>query len=42
MDLLNVFRKTEFMDYETYKSHIDFLDDIYFRQRMMKRGMAKT
>jgi hypothetical protein len=42
MSILTMFKKKEFVDYDTYKAHIDFLDDVYFRQRMMKREMAKV
>ena len=30
------------MDYTDYKNKIDVLDDIYYREFMIKRAMGKT
>lgn len=42
MKLTKIFQKREFIDYKTYKAHIDFLDDIYYTQKLMKKKMAET
>ena len=41
MSFLDNFRKTDFIDFDTYKAHIDFLDDLYYHKRMMKKKMAE-
>lgn len=34
----NIFKKKKYLDYQTYKAHIDFLDDIWYRERMARRA----
>jgi hypothetical protein len=41
MNFFEKFKQIEFMEYNDYKEHIDFLDDLYFKQHMMRKAMGK-
>ena len=39
VNVISIFRKTEYMEYDNYKKLVDRLDDIYFMNYVAKRNM---
>jgi len=43
--MISIFRKNggpDYLDYDTYKQRIDFLDSFYFQQATRKESMRNT